>query len=131
MTEGSNNLTSGESPNNVSSLKNCTSWNMHTKRDRLQSSLDLGPELQDWGSTHESSVAESFPLPLPDGDSFWECKSPVQSSQVWCYSLSFSPLSHFTRVCLMSLNSMCLFKAILLFVCFFSSSPYDFRHALL
>lgn len=87
MTEGSNNLTSGESPNNVSSLKNCTSWNMHTKRDRLQSSLDLGPELQDWGSTHESSVAESFPLPLPDGDSFWECKSPVQSSQLWPQNL--------------------------------------------
>ncbi|KAK4720501.1 hypothetical protein R3W88_010734 [Solanum pinnatisectum] len=87
LTEGSNNLTSGESRNNVSSLKNCTSWNMHNKFDCLQSSLDLGPELQDWGSTHESPVAESFPLPLPDGDSFWECKSPVQSSQLWPQNL--------------------------------------------
>lgn len=95
LTEGSNNLTSGESQNNVSSFKNGTSWNMHSKSDRLQNSLDLGPELQDWVSTHESSVAESFPLPLPDGDSFWECKSPVQSSQVCCYSMSFSPLSRF------------------------------------
>ncbi|WMV22838.1 hypothetical protein MTR67_016223 [Solanum verrucosum] len=87
LTEGSNNLTSGESRNNVSSLKNCTSWNMHNKFDCLQSSLDLGTELQDWGSTHESPVAESFPLPLPDGDSFWECKSPVQSSQLWLQNL--------------------------------------------
>ncbi|KAK4373322.1 hypothetical protein RND71_008706 [Anisodus tanguticus] len=81
LTEGSNNLTSGESKNNVSSLKNGASWDMHNKFDRLQRSLDLGPELQDWGSTHESPVAESFPLSLPDGDSFWECKSPVQSNQ--------------------------------------------------
>lgn len=87
LSEGSNNLTSGESLNKVSSLKNCTSWNMHNKFDRLQSSLDLGTELQDWSSTHESPVAESFPLPLPDGDSFWECKSPVQSSQLWPQNL--------------------------------------------
>lgn len=87
LTDGSNNLTRGESPNNVSSLKNCTSWEMHNKFDRLQSSLDLGPELLDWGSTHKSPVAESFPLPLPDGDSFWECKSPVQSSQLWPQNL--------------------------------------------
>nr|XP_016492139.1 PREDICTED: putative zinc finger protein At1g68190 isoform X2 [Nicotiana tabacum] len=87
LTEGSNNLTSGESQNNVSSFKNGTSWNMHSKSDRLQNSLDLGPELQDWGTTHESPAAESFPLPMPDGDSFWECKSPVQSSQLWPQNL--------------------------------------------
>ncbi|XP_055802446.1 putative zinc finger protein At1g68190 isoform X3 [Solanum dulcamara] len=44
LTEGSNNLSSGESLNNVSSLKNY-------------------------------------------GDSFWECKSPVQSSQLWPQNL--------------------------------------------
>ncbi|XP_060185053.1 putative zinc finger protein At1g68190 [Lycium barbarum] len=87
LTEGSNNLTSGESKNNLSSLKNGASWDMHNKFERLQKSLDLGPELQDWGSTHESSVAGSFPLSLPDGDSFWECKSPVQSSQLWPQNL--------------------------------------------
>ncbi|CAN4114553.1 unnamed protein product [Withania somnifera] len=87
LAEGSNNLTRGESQNSVSSLKNCTSWEMHNKVDRLHSSLDLGPELLDWDCTHESPVAESFPLPLPDVDSFWECKSPVQSSQLWPQNL--------------------------------------------
>ncbi|KAM3270404.1 putative zinc finger protein isoform X3 [Capsicum chacoense] len=87
LTEGSNNLKNGDSQNNVSSLKNCTSWEMHNKFDRLQSSLDLGPELLDWGSTHESPLSESFSLPLPDGDSFWECKSPIQSSQLWPQNL--------------------------------------------
>ncbi|KAJ8562982.1 hypothetical protein K7X08_031434 [Anisodus acutangulus] len=87
LTEGSTNITSGESQNNVSSSKHGASWDMHNKYDRLQKSLDLGPELQDWGSTHESPVAESFPLSLPDGDSFWECKSPVQSSQFWPQNL--------------------------------------------
>nr|GMD16660.1 putative zinc finger protein At1g68190 isoform X1 [Ipomoea batatas] len=55
-----------------------------TFSQNLPRSPDLAPELQDWGGAPESA-ADPFPSAFPqlDGDSFWQCKSPINSSLLW------------------------------------------------
>ncbi|XP_019164901.1 PREDICTED: putative zinc finger protein At1g68190 isoform X2 [Ipomoea nil] len=80
LTEGNENssLISGHVPRE-SSIKCKKALNVNkTFTQNLPRSPDLAPELQDW-------AADPFPSAFPqlDGDSFWQCKSPINSSLLW------------------------------------------------
>nr|XP_027097784.1 putative zinc finger protein At1g68190 isoform X1 [Coffea arabica]XP_027097785.1 putative zinc finger protein At1g68190 isoform X1 [Coffea arabica] len=72
----------------MSSFKFHAKRKMHENLDQhLQHALDLGSDLH--GSHHENPTTEPFQLAFSqmDGDSFWQCKSPVQSGQLWTQNM--------------------------------------------
>lgn len=80
----------GQEENDISTLKCNAKGKLHENLDQhLQNSLDLGSGLPHSGSLHEKPTTEPFQLAFPpiDGDSFWQCKSPLQSGQLWTQNM--------------------------------------------
>uniref|UniRef100_A0A5B6ZEW8 Uncharacterized protein n=1 Tax=Davidia involucrata TaxID=16924 RepID=A0A5B6ZEW8_DAVIN len=105
LTEGNNNtsLIHGQEQTDKSSSKYDASWKLDKNLDQhLQHSLSLGTDLQPMGSPHQELNVGTFPLPFSQlehltssstvgnplqGDPFWQCKSPVQSGQLWSQNM--------------------------------------------
>ncbi|KAL3501783.1 hypothetical protein ACH5RR_036232 [Cinchona calisaya] len=79
----------GQEESNITTFKCNSEGKFHENLDQhLQHSLDLGSD-HNLGSLQEKPSTEPFQLALPqmDGDSFWQCKSPVQSGQLWTQNM--------------------------------------------
>ncbi|CAI9096121.1 OLC1v1032200C1 [Oldenlandia corymbosa var. corymbosa] len=76
--------------NDVSSFKHNSKGQLHVNvNQQSQHSTDLDSDLRDLESSYEKPSAEAFPFVLSqmDGDSFWQCKSPLQSGQLWTQNM--------------------------------------------
>lgn len=92
LTQGDGNFSfvSSQEEIDTSSFKFHAKRKMHENLDQhLQHALDLGSDLHRLGSPHENPTAEPFQLAFSqmDGDSFWQCKTPLQSSQLWTQNM--------------------------------------------
>ncbi|KAL3510698.1 hypothetical protein ACH5RR_030099 [Cinchona calisaya] len=88
--EGRFSFVRGQVESDMSSFK-CNAKGMLQENlvHHLQHSLDLGFDLHHLDSPHDKQITEPFQLAFTqmDEDSFWQCKSPVQSGQLWTQNM--------------------------------------------